>query len=144
LDSTPSILPVAVEGYWFSSGFGWRRSPFTGLKEFHDGLDISSRKGTPIIAPAAGRVVKIAYHRYRGKYLQLDHGRQCITTFAHLSGFNVNHGQKVERGDVIAYMGSTGRSTGSHLHYKIEIMEKVVNPKHYILNARANRLVDLR
>jgi hypothetical protein len=142
LDSTPSIVPVEAEDYWFSSGFGWRRSPFTGLKEFHDGLDISAPKGTLIIAPAEGRVIKTAYQRYRGKYLQLDHGRRRITTYAHLSGFNVTLGQKVKRGEVIAYMGSTGRSTGSHLHYKIEITGRVVNPKHYILNAKANRVLE--
>jgi murein DD-endopeptidase MepM/ murein hydrolase activator NlpD len=142
LDSTPSIVPVEAEDYWFSSGFGWRRSPFTALKEIHDGLDISAPKGTPIIAPAEGRVIKIAYQRYRGKYLQLDHGRRRITTYAHLSGFNVTLGQKVKRGEVIAYMGSTGRTTGSHLHYKIEINGRVVNPKHYILNAKANRVLE--
>ena len=143
LDSTPSIVPVAAADYWFSSGFGWRRSPFTGLEEFHDGLDISAPTGTPIIAPAAGRVIKVAYQRYRGKYLQLDHGRRRITTYEHLSAFNVTLDQKVKRGEVIAYMGSTGRSTGSHLHYKIEITGRVVNPKHYILNAKADRLLEI-
>ena len=143
LDSTPSIVPVAAADYWFSSGFGWRRSPFTGLEEFHDGLDISAPTGTPIIAPAAGRVIKIAHQRYRGKYLQLDHGRRRITTYEHLSEFKVTLGQEVKRGEVIAYMGSTGRSTGSHLHYKIEITGRVVNPTHYILNAKANRLLEI-
>ena len=143
LDSTPSIVPVAAADFWFSSGFGWRRSPFTGLREFHDGLDISAPTGTRIIAPAAGRVIKIAHQRYRGKYLQLDHGRRRITTYEHLSEFKVTLGQEVKRGEVIAYMGSTGRSTGSHLHYKIEITGRVVNPTHYILNAKANRLLEI-
>ena len=138
LDSTPSILPLEAEHYWFTSGFGWRRSPFTGLKEFHDGLDISAPMGTPIIATGEGRVVKIGRHRYRGNYLQLTHGKRRLTTYAHLSRFNVTLGQKVKRGEVIAYMGSTGRSTGSHLHYEIEINGSVVNPKHYILNAEAH------
>jgi len=74
--------------------------------------------------------------------MQLDHGRSRITTYAHLSGFNVTLGQEVKRGEVIAYMGSTGRSTGSHLHYKIEINGRVVNPKNYILNAKANWLLE--
>ena len=143
LDSTPSIVPVAAADFWFSSGFGWRRSPFTGLREFHDGLDISAPTGTRIIAPAAGRVIKIAHQRYRGKYQQLDHGRRRITTYEHLSEFKVTLGQEVKRGEVIAYMGSTGRSTGSHLHYKIEITGRVVNPTHYILNAKANRLLEI-
>ncbi|UCG11716.1 MAG: M23 family metallopeptidase [Deltaproteobacteria bacterium] len=141
LASTPSIVPVDTANYWFSSGFGWRRSPFTGLKEFHEGVDISAPRGTPIIAPGKGKVIKTAYHRYRGKYLQLDHGMGRITTYAHLSRFNVTRGDKVERGQVIAYMGSTGRSTGSHLHYEIENKGKVVNPMHYILNVRANRVL---
>ena len=102
LDSTPSILPVETEHYWFTSGFGWRRSPFTGLKEFHDGLDISAPMDTPIIAPGEGRVVKIGRHRYRGNYLQLAHGRGRVTTYAHLSRFNVTLGQMVKRGEVIA------------------------------------------
>jgi murein DD-endopeptidase MepM/ murein hydrolase activator NlpD len=134
LNSTPSIMPVAAEDYWLSSGFGWRRSPFTGLKVFHQGLDISAARGTPIIAPAEGLVIRVGKHRHRGRYLQLDHGRQRITTYAHLSGYKVRQGQKVKRGQVIAYVGNTGRSTGSHLHYEIEINGRVVNPKHYILN----------
>jgi len=137
-DRTPSIVPIDAENYRFTSGFGLRRSPFTGLKEFHDGLDISAPMGTPIIAPGEGRVAKIGRHRYRGNYLQLTHGRRRLTTYAHLSRFNVTLGQDVKRGEVIAYMGSTGRSTGSHLHYEIAINGRVVNPKYYILNAEAN------
>jgi murein DD-endopeptidase MepM/ murein hydrolase activator NlpD len=142
LDSTPSIVPVEAEDYWLSCGFGWRRSPFTGLKEFHDGLDISAPRGTPIIAPGDSRVIRIGPHRYRGKYLQLDHGWDRFTTYAHLSRFNVTMGQKIKRGDVIGFMGSTGRSTGPHLHYEVEINGKVVNPMHYILNAKPNLLLE--
>jgi murein DD-endopeptidase MepM/ murein hydrolase activator NlpD len=138
LDSTPSILPVQGQEYRISSEFGWRRSPFTGQKEFHHGLDISAPKGTPIIAPGEGLVIKVGHQKDRGKYLQIDHGRQCITTYSHLSGFNVRVGQEVKRGEVLAYMGSTGRSTGPHLHYEIEIKGNAANPMHYILNARAD------
>ena len=140
-DSTPSIIPVEVDDYWFSSGFGWRRSPFTGLKEFHNGLDISSRKGTPVIAPADGKVVKKGYDKYLGKYLKIDHGKKIITTYGHLSACNVSPGQKVKRGEVIALMGNSGLSTGHHLHYMIKVGDRCVNPLHYILNARANRLL---
>lgn len=140
-DSTPSIIPLEVTDYWFSSGFGWRRSPFTGLKEFHNGLDISGRKGTPIIAPADGKVIKRGYDKYLGKYLKIDHGRQVITTYGHLSAYNVSAGQKVERGDIIASMGNSGLSTGHHLHYMIKVKDRCVNPLHYILNAKANRLL---
>ena len=140
-DSTPSIIPVEVTDYWFSSGFGWRRSPFTGLKEFHNGLDISGRKGTPIIAPADGKVIKRGYDKYLGKYLKIDHGRKVITTYGHLSAYNVSAGQKVQRGDIIASMGNSGLSTGHHLHYMIKVKDRCVNPLHYILNAKANRLL---
>jgi murein DD-endopeptidase MepM/ murein hydrolase activator NlpD len=140
-DSTPSVIPLEADDYWFSSGFGWRRSPFTGLKEFHNGLDISSRKGTPVIAPANGKVIKRGHDKYLGKYLKVDHGRQIITMYGHLSGFNVRAGQKVKRGDTIAFMGNTGLSTGHHLHYMLKVKDRFVNPLHYILNARGNRLL---
>jgi murein DD-endopeptidase MepM/ murein hydrolase activator NlpD len=140
-DSTPSIIPVNVTDYWFSSGFGWRRSPFTGLKEFHNGLDISSAKGTPIVAPADGTVIKRGYDKYLGKFLKIDHGRKIVTTYGHLSAYSVSPGQKVKRGDIIAFMGNTGLSTGHHLHYMIKVKNRCVNPLHYILNAKANRLL---
>lgn len=144
LDSTPSIVPLSTERYWISSGFGWRRSPFTGIKEFHNGLDICSRKGTAIIAPADGTVFKKGKHRYLGKYIRIDHGRTITTTYGHLSGFNVSLGQKVRRGDVIAFMGNTGRSAGTHLHYTLRVKKKCVNPLHYMLNTKRNRLVAVR
>ena len=143
LNHTPSIVPLQARDYWFSSGFGWRMSPFTGMKEFHDGVDISAPKDTPIVAPGDGRVINKGHHKYRGKYLQIDHGWGCITTYAHLSRFSgVSTGQKVKRGEVIGIMGNTGRSTGTHLHYEIEINGRVINPIHYILNAKANRLLE--
>lgn len=140
-DSTPSIIPIDVTNYWFSSGFGWRRSPFTGLKEFHNGLDISGRKGTPVVAPANGKVLKRGYDKYLGKYIKIDHGWNIVTTYGHLSGYNASPGQKVERGDIIAFMGNSGLSTGNHLHYMIKVKKRWVNPLHYILNAKANRLL---
>lgn len=140
-DRTPSIMPLNVTDYWFSSGFGWRRSPFTGLKEFHNGLDISSAKGTPIIAPADGTVIKRGYDKYLGKFLKIDHGGKIISTYGHLSAYSVSPGQKVKRGDIIASMGNTGLSTGHHLHYMVKVKNRCVNPLHYILNAKANRLL---
>jgi murein DD-endopeptidase MepM/ murein hydrolase activator NlpD len=141
-DSTPSVVPVEAEDYWFASGFGWRRSPFTGLKEFHNGLDISSgTRDTPIIAPANGVVIKKSYDMYLGKYIQIDHGRDIITTYGHLSSYCVKEGQKVRRGETIGIMGNTGLSTGHHLHYMIKVGERVVNPLHYILNARVDPLL---
>ena len=142
LDTTPSIVPIETDKYWFSSGFGWRRSPFTGAKEFHNGLDIVSHKGTPIVAPADGVVYKRGRHRYLGKYIRINHGRGVTTTYGHLSGYNVSKGQKVTRGEVIAFMGNTGRSVGNHLHYSVKVKNRYVNPFQYILNTKRNRLVD--
>ena len=143
LDSTPSILPLQTDEYWLSSGFGWRRSPFTGLKEFHNGLDICSRRGTPIIAPATGVVYRRGNHRYLGKYIRINHGKGVTTTYGHLSGYNVSRGQKVKRGEVIGFMGNSGRSLGTHLHYTVRVKNRCVNPLHYILNTKNNRLVQV-
>jgi murein DD-endopeptidase MepM/ murein hydrolase activator NlpD len=138
MDRTPSILPVNAENFWFSSRFGWRHSPFTGAREFHKGLDISGREGAPIVAPAKGRVIGRGYDDYQGNYLQIDHGWGCITTLAHLLTFNVSLGQEVKRGEIIAYMGSTGRSTGPHLHYQIEVNGEVVDPTNFIIITKDN------
>ncbi len=144
LDSTPSIVPVKGYDYWVSSGFGWRRSPFTGVREFHNGLDICGRRGTPIISPANGIVSKKGRHRYLGRYLRIKHGKGITTTYGHLLKSNVSPGQKVRRGEVIAFMGNSGRSSGTHLHYTVRLNRKCVNPLHYILNTKKNRLVDSR
>ena len=138
INRVPSILPVDTDRYWFSSRFGWRRSPFTGRKEFHNGLDISAKSSTPITAPAKGRVIEKGYDANQGNYLRIDHGWGCVTTFAHLLSTAVSPAQDVERGDLIAFMGSTGRSTGPHLHYQIEINGKAVDPFNYIINAKNN------
>ena len=142
IDGIPSILPVDAEKYWFSSRFGWRRSPFADNKEFHGGLDISGRKGTRIIAPAKGRIIEKGYDPLQGHYLRIDHGWGCVTTFAHLLSTVVTSQQEVERGELIAFMGSTGRSTGPHLHYQIEVNGKVVDPFNYIMNAKDNPPLD--
>jgi murein DD-endopeptidase MepM/ murein hydrolase activator NlpD len=142
LDSTPSIVPLQSQEYWLASGFGWRRSPFSGVKEFHNGLDICGRKRTPIIAPADGVVYRRSRHKYLGRYIRINHGKGVTTTYGHLAGYNVEKGQKVKRGEVIAFMGNSGRSTGTHLHYSVRVNKKYVNPFHYILNTKKNRLVD--
>ncbi len=143
MDRTPSILPVNAKNFWFSSRFGWRRSPFTRAREFHKGLDISGRKGAPIVAPAKGRVIGRGYDDYQGNYLQIDHGWGCVTTFAHLLNFNVSLGQEVERGEVIAFMGSTGRSTNPHLHYQIEVNGEVVDPNNFIIITKDNMPLEI-
>ncbi len=131
LASTPSIKPV--DG-WISSKFGYRTSPFTGKKEFHSGLDISNKSGEKIIATADGRVSYAARKMYIGNLVVIDHGHGRVTKYGHLKKLLVKRGQQVKRGDVIALLGNTGKSTGPHVHYEVRINGTPVNPLKYILN----------
>ncbi len=131
LASTPSIWPTRG---WLSSGFGYRRSPFTGQKEFHKGIDISTRIKAPIVAPANGIVKRIAWDHGYGRILTISHGHGIVTRYAHLNKVLVKKGQYVKRGETIALVGNTGRSTGPHLHYEVLINGMPVNPLRYILN----------
>ena len=131
LASTPAIRPTKG---WISSGFGYRKSPFTGLKEFHRGLDIATREGTPIIAPADGIVIFSGNKGGLGKLVTIDHGRGIITRYAHLKKSLLKRGSHVQRGDKIALVGNTGRSTAPHLHYEVHLNGIPVNPAKYILN----------
>jgi murein DD-endopeptidase MepM/ murein hydrolase activator NlpD len=131
LASTPSIRPV--DG-WITSKFGYRTSPFTGQKEFHSGLDISNKSGTKIIATANGRVSYAAGKMYIGNMVTIDHGFGRVTKYGHLKKILVKAGQEIKRGDVIALLGNTGRSTGPHVHYEVRINGTPVNPLKYILN----------
>lgn len=128
---TPSIWPAKG---WVSSKFGYRTSVFTGEKEFHHGLDISSRKGSSIIAPSDGVVLSIGKTYGYGNVLTINHGYGLKTRYGHLSKILVKKGEAVKRGQTIALMGSTGRSTGPHLHYEVHLKEVPVNPERYILN----------
>jgi murein DD-endopeptidase MepM/ murein hydrolase activator NlpD len=128
---TPSVMPA--EG-WVSSRFGYRVSPFTSKKEFHSGLDISSRVGTEILSPADGVVASIDKSDGLGINMTINHGYGFKTIYGHLSKTLVKNGQAVKRGQTIAFMGNSGRSTGSHLHYEVHLNEMPVNPERYILN----------
>jgi len=131
LNHTPSIWPTTG---WTSRGYGMKFDPFTGIKQMHSGIDIASRTGTPIIATADGRVSRVGKNGGMGKTIVIDHGYGFVTRYAHLSDYKVKRGQKVKRGDVIGLMGSTGYSTGPHLHYEVVRNGKSLNPKGYILN----------
>lgn len=131
LASTPSVRPV--DG-WMTSKFGYRTSPFTGQKEFHSGLDISNKSGTEVLATANGSVSYAAGKMFIGNMVMIDHGYGRVTKYGHLKKILVKQGQKVKRGDVIALLGNTGRSTGPHVHYEVRINGTPVNPLKYILN----------
>lgn len=131
LAATPSIWPV--RGY-LSSSFGNRADPFTGQRDFHPGLDISSPIGTRVIAPADGLVVSAGVAGAYGNAVVLNHGFGVVTRFGHMSRLNVRPGQRVRRGEVIGFVGSTGRSTSPHLHYEVWVRDQAQNPIHYILD----------
>ena len=128
---TPSIWPAKG---WVSSKFGYRKSVFTGEKEFHHGLDISSRTGSPIVAPADGVVFSVGKTYGFGILLTINHGYGFKTRYGHLSKVLVKKGEAVKRGQTIALMGNTGRTTGPHLHYEVHLKGVPVNPERYILN----------
>jgi len=131
LASTPSIWPAKG---WVTSGYGYRTSPFTGRRQFHGGVDIAGRPGTPIVAPARGRVVFVGRKGPLGRAVVLDHGYGVRTTFGHNAEILVERGEEVERGQEIARLGSSGRSTGPHVHYTVQVDGRRVNPMNYILD----------
>jgi murein DD-endopeptidase MepM/ murein hydrolase activator NlpD len=139
LSRIPSICPVNFKPksqIWISSRFGRRRSPFTGAWEMHEGLDIPAPLGTPLIATADGTVSKTGRDRFLGNYIEIKHNDEFSTLYGHLNEFvkDVKKGTEVKRGQVIGYMGRTGRTTGCHVHYEVRVNGKQVNPEDYILN----------
>jgi murein DD-endopeptidase MepM/ murein hydrolase activator NlpD len=130
LNNVPSIWPV--QG-WVASGYGYRRDPFTGSRVMHPGLDIVAPTGTPVEATAAGRVAYAGWKSEWGRCVEIDHGGGIRTFYAHCRTLNVSDGQNVLRGDVIATVGSSGRSTGTHLHYGVLTGGNWVDPDNYVL-----------
>ena len=130
LQSTPSVWPTRG---WVTSGFGYRKSPFTGLQEKHEGWDIGARSGSPVRATADGVISVAGRERGYGKLIEIDHGYGVVTRYGHNSKNMVKVGKKVKRGQIVALVGSTGRSTGPHLHYEVLVSGVPTNPKNYIL-----------
>lgn len=131
LNSTPSIWPA--RGF-VSSTFGYRVSPFTSVKRMHEGLDVAAPRGTEVFAPADGVVTYTGVKGAYGNIIVLDHGYGLVTRYGHLSQVLVEPGKHVRRGERIAKVGNTGRSTGDHLHYEVRIDGVPVNPTRYILD----------
>jgi murein DD-endopeptidase MepM/ murein hydrolase activator NlpD len=129
--STPSIWPVRG---WVTSGFGRRLSPFTGEPAMHRGVDISVPAGTPIVAPANGTVTSAGWDGGLGNAIKITHGYGYETIYGHLNKILVRKGQWVKRGQTIGLVGSTGFSTGPHLHYQVQVNLVATNPLRYILN----------
>lgn len=126
----PTNPPVNVA--YNSSSFGWRIDPFTGHNAFHEGLDFPGPVGTPIVAAAAGVVIAAEYHYQFGNMLEIDHGNDLITRYAHASQLYVKVGDIVKRGQHIADIGTTGRSTGPHLHFEVRIRGTAQDPRKFL------------
>jgi murein DD-endopeptidase MepM/ murein hydrolase activator NlpD len=131
---TPSVWPVVGN---LESGFGARRNPFGGSSyEFHSGQDIDAQTGDPVVAGASGKVEFVGWQSGYGQLIVIDHGGGLTTRYGHLSHTDIAQGQTIERGQFIGRVGSTGRSTGPHLHYEIRINDEPVNPLQYLITSK--------
>lgn len=129
----PSVAPITVS--WYSSNFGWRIDPFTGKNAMHEGVDYMVPEGTSVYASAGGVVVFAGMHPQYGNMVEIDHGNQIITRYAHASRLLVKVGEVIRRGHEIAKVGSTGRSTGNHLHFEVRYRGAAQNPVRFLEKA---------
>lgn len=130
LEGIPQVVPATIEN--ITSGFGYRRDPFNGRGAMHAGLDFKGAAGSPIFAAAKGRVSYVGWQSGYGNTVEISHENGMMTRYAHLSRFDVRPGQLVQAGDRIAGMGSTGRSTGPHLHFEVRINDRAINPRPFL------------
>ncbi|MBV1917688.1 MAG: M23 family metallopeptidase [Sphingomonadaceae bacterium] len=128
--SIPSRVPLA--GLTLTSNFGMRVHPVSGRRRAHKGIDLAAPTGTPIYATGDGLISRASWFSSYGLYVAIEHGSQIQTRYAHMSRLNVAQGQRVHKGDIIGYVGSTGRSTGPHLHYEVRVRGAAVNPIPYM------------
>jgi murein DD-endopeptidase MepM/ murein hydrolase activator NlpD len=136
-----SLLPTSlpVEAQWNASTYGWRMDPFTGERAMHEGVDFVATPGTSIRAAAAGVVISAERHPQYGNLVEIDHGKDLTTRYAHASKILVKPGQLVKRGQKVAEVGSTGRSTGPHLHFEVRIRGMAQNPDRFLRMAQAGQ-----
>ena len=132
-NSTPSIYPTFGR---LSDAYGYRLHPITGKRSFHNGIDLSNKKGTPIYATADGEVISVGRKRKLGKYVKIKHSFGFVTVYGHMSKYIVKKGDKLNKGTIIGEMGSTGESTGSHLHYEVIRYNRNRNPGKYLVQER--------
>lgn len=131
LAHTPSIMPINIADYTMSSGYGWRRDPIYGSSKFHEGLDFAASTGTDVYATADGKVTIAGHQAGYGNCIDIDHGYNYLTRYAHLSRVLVSPGEEVKRGQLIGKVGSTGKSTGPHLHYEVRFKDTPQNPVNF-------------
>jgi murein DD-endopeptidase MepM/ murein hydrolase activator NlpD len=134
LSSIPSINPVYSPDAWISSSYGYRRDPITGQRRFHDGVDIVAPRKTPVMAPADGVVSFSGWRAGMGRMIEIRHGYGYTTIFAHNDKLSAKKGDHVKRGDTISLLGSSGRSTGPHLHYEVILDGKTKNPYKHVID----------
>ena len=131
LTHIPSILPINLNDYTMSSGYGYRRDPIYGLSKFHEGLDFAASNGTDVFATADGKVEVARREAGYGNCVDINHGFNYMSRYAHLSEILVKEGEEVKRGQLIGKVGSTGKSTGPHLHYEVRFKDEPQNPVNY-------------
>lgn len=127
----PSVIPINIKDFTMSSGYGVRRDPIYGSSKFHTGLDFAAKTGTPVFATADGKVTEAGRQSGYGNCIDISHGYNYLTRYAHLSEILVKPRQEVKRGEMIGKVGSTGKSTGSHLHYEVRFKDEPQNPVNY-------------
>jgi len=137
LAATPTILPVKGR---LTAGYGYRKSPFTSQRELHEGLDIAAPYGSPIVATADGIVTFAGPLANYGNVVFLDHGHGFSTFYGHCSSYRVREAQRVRRGEVIAYVGTTGRTTGPHVHYEVHVSGVITNPMKFAVERSGTRI----
>jgi murein DD-endopeptidase MepM/ murein hydrolase activator NlpD len=130
LDGIPQVVPASVQN--ITSGFGYRRDPFNGRSAMHSGIDFKGAAGSPIFAAAEGRIAFAGWKSGYGKTVEIAHGNGMLTRYAHLSRIDVKPGQQIEAGATLGGLGSTGRSTGPHLHFEVRINDRAVNPRPFL------------
>jgi murein DD-endopeptidase MepM/ murein hydrolase activator NlpD len=149
LKSIPAIIPISNKDLTrTASGFGWRIHPFYKISKFHYGMDFTAPLGTEVYATGNGTIIEVkSAQRGLGKYIIIDHGFGYTSIYAHLSNFNVRIGQKVQRGDIIGFVGSTGTSVANHLHYEIKLNGVNVDPVNYyfedLSSEEYERIIDI-
>jgi len=137
-DLRAAANPAFIPNMWAHMGkinneFGFRRNPFGGRTyEFHGGMDIDGERGDIVVAPANGTVIKTGWQGGYGNMIELDHGNGLTSRYGHLSKIEIEQGDQIRRGQLIAFVGSTGRSTGPHLHYELRLNDKPINPRHFL------------
>jgi murein DD-endopeptidase MepM/ murein hydrolase activator NlpD len=130
LDGIPQVVPASVQN--ITSGFGYRRDPLNGRSAMHSGIDFKGAAGSPIFAAAVGRIAFAGWKSGYGKTVEIAHGNGMLTRYAHLSRIDVKPGQQIEAGATLGGLGSTGRSTGPHLHFEVRINDRAVNPRPFL------------